>query len=216
MMNIIAILMACKIRVIKNPYLLTETQRFEKALLEMDNSRQNYIDFIRENAWNLYSHLICVVVLENYFPEMVQYWRGEIHKCCVPIITKLDNKNINRGECIEKYMMDEYMGIHFEDYSVDEFEVVLKNESKKAEKEIEKLSKTNDTASRNKIILFKKEVNVIRTKVMPIIGEFVFPNKNRLMYFYDGFKLAADERDVDMFEEVLDEFLSDTPIFDED
>ena len=50
---------------------------------------------------------------------------------------------------------------------------------------------------------------------MPIIGEFVFPNKNRLMKFYDGFKLAADERDVNMFEEVLDEFLNDTPIFDE-
>ena len=202
--------------IIKNPYLLTEAQRFEKALLEMDNSPQNYIDFISENAWNLYSHLICVVVLENYFPEMVQHWRGEIHKWCAPIITKLDNININRGEFIEKYMMDEYMGIHFEDYSVDEFEVSLKNEAKKAEKEIEKLSKYNDTASRNKIILLKKEVYVIKTQIMPIIGEFVFPNKNRLMKFYDGFKIAADERDVNMFEEVLDEFLNDTPIFDED
>ena len=208
--------MSCKIRVKKNPYLLTEEQRFEKSLLEMVNSLQNYIDFIRENAWNLYSHLICVVVLENYFPKMVLHWRGEIHKWCAPIITKLDSKNINRSECIEKYMMDDYMGIHFEDYSVDEFEVSLKNEAKKAEKDIEKLSKSNDTVSRNKIILFKKEVNVIRTKVMPIIGEFVFPNKNRLMKFYDGFKAAADERDVDMFEEVLDEFLSDKPIFDED
>ena len=208
--------MSCKIRVKKNPYLLTEAQRFEKALLEMADSRQNYIDWITENAWNLYSHLICVVVLENYFPEMVQHWRGEIHKWCAPIITKFDNININRGECIEKYMMDDYMGIHFEDYSVDEYEVSLKNEAKKAEKEIEKLSKSNDTASRNKIILLKKEVNVIRTKVLPIIGEFVFPNKNRLMKFYDGFKLAADERDVNMFEEVLDEFLSDKPIFDED
>lgn len=208
--------MTCKIRVKKNPYLLTEAQRFEKSLLEMDNSRQNYIDFITENAWNLYSHLICVVVLEKYFPEMVQHWRGEIHKWSVPIITKLDNININRGECIEKYMMDDYMGIHFEDYSVDEFEVALKNEAKKAEKEIEKLSKCNDAASLDKIIFLKKEVNVIRTKVMPIIGEFVFPNKNRLMKFYNGFKLAADERDVNMFEEVLDEFLSDKPIFDED
>ena len=208
--------MSCKIRVKKNPYLLTEAQRFEYSLLEMDNSRQNYIDFITENAWNLYSHLICAVVLENYFPEMIQHWRADIHKWCVPIITKRDNKNINRGECIEKYMMDDYMGAQFEDYSVDEFEVSLKNEAKKAEKEIEKLSKSNDTASRNKIILLKKEVNVIRTKVMPIIGEFVFPNKNRLMKFYDGFKAAADERDVDMFEEVLDEFLSDKPIFDED
>ena len=208
--------MTCKIRVKKNPYLLTEAQRFEYSLLEMDNSRQNYIDFITENAWNLYSHLICAVVLENYFPEMIQHWRADIHKWCVPIITKLDNITINRSECIEKYMMDDYMGIHFEDYSVDEFEVALKNEAKKAEKEIEKLSKSNDTASRNKIILLKKEVNVIRTKVLPIIGEFVFPNKNRLMKFYDGFKLAADERDVDMFEEVLDEFLSDKPIFDED
>ena len=107
-------------------------------------------------------------------------------------------------------------GIHFEDYSVDEFEVSLKNEAKKAEKEIEKLSKCNDAASLVKIIFLKKEVNVIRTKVMPIIGEFVFPNKNRLMKFYDGFKIAADERDADMFEEVLDEFLSDKPIFDED
>ena len=203
-------------KTIKNPYLLTEPQRFERALLEIANSLQNYIDFVRENAWNLYSHLICVVVLENYLIEMVQHWRGEIHKWCAPIITKFDNININRGECIEKYMMDDYMGIHFEDYSVDEFEVSLKNEVKKAEKEIEKLSKSNDTASRNKIILLKKEVNVIRTKVMPIIGEFVFPNKNRLMKFYDGFKIAADERDVDMFEEVLDEFLSDKPIFDED
>ena len=208
--------MSCKIRVKKNPYLLTEAQRFEYSLLEMDNSRQNYIDFITENAWNLYSHLICAVVLENYFPEMIQHWRADIHKWCVPIITKLDNKNINRGECIEKYMMDDYMGIHFEDYSVDEFEVSLKTEAKKAEKEIEKLTKTNDTASLDKIILLKKEVNVIRTKVMPIIGEFVFPNKNRLMKFYDGFKAAADERDVDMFEEVLDEFLSDKSIFDED
>ena len=211
--------MSCKIRVKKNPYLLTEAQRFEKSLLEMAESRQNYIDWIRENAWNLYSHLICVVVLENYFPEMIQHWRGEIHKWCAPIITKLlkkDSKNINRGECIEKYMMDDYMGIHFEDYSVDEFEVSLKNEAKKAEKDIEKLSKCNDIVSRNKIILLKKEVSVIRTKVMPIIGEFVFPNKNRLMKFYDGFKIAADERDVDMFEEVLDEFLSDKPIFDED
>ena len=52
---------------IKKSYLLTEAQRFDKALLEMDNSHQNYIDFVRENAWNLYSHLICVVVLENYF-----------------------------------------------------------------------------------------------------------------------------------------------------
>ena len=182
----------------------------------MDNSCQNYIDFISENAWNLYSHLICVVVLENYFPAMVLHWRAEIHKWCVPIITKLDNININRGECIEKYMMDDYMGIHFEDYSVDEFEVALKNEAKKAEKDIEKLSKCKDTASRNKIILLKKEVSVIRTQIMPIIGEFVFPNKNRLMKFYDGFKLAADERDVNMFEEVLDEFLSDKPIFDED
>ena len=201
---------------IKNPYLLTEAQRFEYSLLEMDNSRQNYIDFITENAWNLYSHLIYVVVLENYFPEMIQHWRADIHKWCAPIITKLDNININRGECIEKYMMDDYMGIHFEDYSVDEFEVSLKNEAKKAEKEIEKLSKSNDTVSRIKIILLKKEVNVIRTKVMPIIGEFVFPNKNRLMNFYDGFKIAADERDVNMFEEVLDEFLNDIPIFDED
>ena len=113
-------------------------------------------------------------------------------------------------------MMDDYMGIHFEDYSIDEFEVSLKNEAKKAEKEIEKLSKSNDTASRNKIILLKKEASVIRTQIMPIIGEFVFPNKNRLMKFYDGFKIAADERDVDMFEEVFDEFLSDKPIFDED
>ena len=113
-------------------------------------------------------------------------------------------------------MMDDYMGAQFEDYSVDEFEVSLKNEAKKAEKEIEKLSKSNDTRSRNKIILLKKEVNVIRTKVLHIIGEFVFPNKNRLIKFYDGFKIAADERDVDMFEEVLDEFLSDKPIFDED
>ena len=201
---------------IKNPYLLTEAQRFEKSLLEMDNSCQHYIDFISENAWNLYSYLICVVVLEDYFPEMVQHWRGDIHKWCAPIITKLDNININRGECIEKYMMDDYMGIHFEDYSVDEFEVALKNEAKKAEKEIEKLSKCNDTTSRNKIILLKKEVSVIKTQIMPIIGEFVFPNKNRLMKFYDGFKIAADERDVDMFEEVLDEFLSDKPIFDED
>ena len=201
---------------IKNPYILTEAQRFEYSLLEMDNSCQNYIDFVRENAWNLYSHLICVVVLENYFPEMVLYWRGEIHKWCVAIITKLDNININRGECIEKYMMDDYMGIHFEDYSVDEFEVALKNEVKKAEKEIEKLTKTNDTASLDKIILLKKEVNVIRTQIMPIIGEFVFPNKNRLMKFYDGFKIADDERNVNMFEEVLDEFLSDKPIFDED
>ena len=201
---------------IKNPYLLTEAKRFEYSLLEMDNSRQNYIDFITENAWNLYSHLICAVVLENYFPEMIQHWRADIHKWCVPIITKLDNKNINRGECIEKYMMDDYMGIHFEDYSVDEFEVSLKNEAKKAEKEIEKLSKSNDTASLDKIILLKKEVNVIRTQIMPIIGEFVFPNKNRLMKFYDGFKIAADERNVNMFEEVLDEFLSDKPIFDED
>ena len=201
---------------INNPYLLTEVQRFEKSLLDMDNFCQNYIDFVRENAWNLYSHLICVVVLEKYVPEMVLHWRGEIHKWCAPIITKLDNININRGECIEKYMMDDYMGIHFEDYSVDEFEVALKNEAKKAEKEIEKLSKCNDTVSRNKIILLKKEVSVIRTQIMPIIGEFVFPNKNRLMKFYDGFKLAADERDVDMFEEVLDEFLSDKPIFDED
>ena len=201
---------------INNPYLLTEVQRFEKSLLDMDNFCQNYIDFVRENAWNLYSHLICVVVLEKYVPEMVLHWRGEIHKWCAPIITKLDNININRGECIEKYMMDDYMGIHFEDYSVDEFEVSLKNDAKKAEKEIEKLSKCNDTVSRNKIILLKKEVNVIRTQIMPIIGEFVFPNKNRLMKFYDGFKLAADERDVDMFEEVLDEFLSDKPIFDED
>ena len=112
--------------------------------------------------------------------------------------------------------MDDYMGAQFEDYSVDEFEVSLKNEAKKAEKDIEKLSKCNDTASRNKIILLKKEVSVIRTKVMPIIGEFVFPNKNRLMKFYNGFKIAADERDVDMFEKVLDEFLSDKPIFDED
>ena len=117
---------------IKNPYLLTEAQRFEYSLLEMDNSLQNYIDFITENAWNLYSHLICAVVLENYFPDMVQHWRGEIHKWCVPIITKFDNININRGECIEKYMMDDYMGIHFEDYSVDEFEVALKNEAKQA------------------------------------------------------------------------------------
>ena len=202
--------------IIKNPYLLTEAQRFEYSLLEMDNSPQNYIDFISENAWNLYSHLICVVVLENYFPEMVQHWRGEIHKWCAPIITKLDNININRGEFIEKYMMNDYMGIHFEDYSVDEFEVALKNEAKKAEKEIEKLSKYNDTASRNKIILLKKEVYVIKTQIMPIIGEFVFPNKNRLMKFYDGFKLAADERDVNMFEEVLDDFLNDAPIFDED
>ena len=201
---------------INNPYLLTEVQRFEKSLLDMDNFCQNYIDFVRENAWNLYSHLICVVVLEKYVPEMVLHWRGEIHKWCAPIITKLDNININRGECIEKYMMDDYMGIHFEDYSVDEFEVALKNEAKKAKKEIEKLSKSNDTASRNKIILLKKEVNVIRTQIMPIIGEFVFPNKNRLMKFYNGFKLAADERDVDIFEEVLDEFLSDKPIFDED
>ena len=201
--------MSCKIRVKKNPYLLTEAKRFEKALLEMANSRQNYIDWIRENAWNLYSHLICVVVLENYFPEMIQHWRADIHKWCVPIITKLDNKNINRGECIEKYMMDDYMGIHFEDYSVDEFEVSLKNEAKKAEKEIEKLSKSNDTASRNKIILLKKEVNVIRTKVLHIIGEFVFPNKNRLIKFYDGFKIAADERDVDILEEVLDDFLNE-------
>ena len=108
------------------------------------------------------------------------------------------------------------MGIHFEDYSVDEFDVALKNEAKKAEKEIEKLTKTNDTASLYKIILLKKEVNVIRTQIMPIIGEFVFPNKNRLMNFYNGFKLAADERDVNMFEDVLDEFLSDKPIFDED
>ena len=208
--------MTCKTRVKKNPHLLTEAKRFEYSLLEMDNSLQDYNDFIRENAWNLYSRLICVVVLEKYFPEMVQHWRGEIHKWCAPIITKLDNKNINRGEYIEKYMMDDYMGIHFEDYSVDEFEVSLKNEAKKAEKEIEKLSKSNDTASRNKIILFKKEVNVIRTKIMPIIGEFVFPNKNRLMKFYDGFKLAADERDVNVFEEVLDDFLNDTPIFDED
>ena len=211
--------MTCKIRVKKNPYLLTEAQRFEHSLLEMDNSCQNYIDFIIENAWNLYSHLICVVVLENYFPEMIQHWRGEIHKWCVPIITKLlkkDSKNINRGECIEKYMMEDYMGIHFEDYSVDEFDVALKNEAKKAEKEIEKLTKTNDTASLYKIILLKKEVNVIRTQIMPIIGEFVFPNKNRLMNFYNGFKLAADERDVNMFEDVLDEFLSDKPIFDED
>ena len=208
--------MTCKIRVKKNPYLLTEAQRFEKSLLEMDNSCKNYIDFIRENAWNLYSHLICVVVLENYFIEMVQHWRGKIHKWCVPIITKLDNININRGECIEKYMMDDYMGAQFEDYSVDEFEVSLKNEAKKAEKEIEKLSKSNDSISRNKIILLKKEVSVIKTQVMPIIGEFVFPNKNRLMKFYDGFKIAADERDVNMFEEVLDEFLNDTPIFDED
>ena len=208
--------MTCKIKVKKNPYLLTEAQRFEYSLLEMDNSFQNYIDFITENAWNLYSHLICAVVLENYFPEMVKHWRTEIHKWCVPIITKLDNININRGECIEKYMIDDYMGIHFEDYSVDEFEVALKNEAKKAEKEIEKLSKCKDTASRNKIILFKKEVSVIRTQIMPIIGEFVFPNKNRLMKFYDGFKLAADERDVNMFDEVLDEFLNDTPIFDED
>ena len=177
------------------------------------NYKQNYIDFITENAWNLYSHLICAVVLENYFPEMIQHWRADIHKWCVPIITKLDNKNINRGECIEKYMMDDYMGIHFEDYSVDEFEVSLKNEAKKAEKEIEKLSKCNDTASRNKIILLKKEVSVIRTKVMPIIGEFVFPNKNRLMNFYDGFKIAADERDVDMFEDVLDDFLSDLKVY---
>ena len=182
----------------------------------MDNFCQNYIDFVRENAWNLYSHLICVVVLEKYVPEMVLHWRGEIHKWCAPIITKLDNININRGECIEKYMMDDYMGIHFEDYSVDEFEVSLKNDAKKAEKEIEKLSKCNDTVSRNKIILLKKEVNVIRTQIMPIIGEFVFPNKNRLMKFYNGFKIAADERDADMFEEVLDEFLSDKPIFDED
>ena len=208
--------MTCKIRVKKNPYLLTEAQRFEYSLLEMDNSSQNYIDFITENAWNLYSHLICVVVLENYFPEMVLHWHTEIHKWSVPIITKLDNITINRGECIEKYMMDDYMGAQFEDYSVDEFEVSLKNEAKKAEKDIEKLSKCNDTASRNKIILLKKEVSVIRTKVMPIIGEFVFPNKNRLMKFYNGFKLAADARDVDMFEEVLDEFLSDKPIFDED
>ena len=51
---------------------------------------------------------------------------------------------------------------------------------------------------------------------MLIIGEFVFPNKNRLMKFYNGFKIAAGERDVDMFEEVLDEFLSDKHIFDED
>ena len=182
----------------------------------MDNSLQNYIDFITENAWNLYSHLICAVVLEKYVLEMVLHWRTEIHKWCVPIITKLDNININRGECIEKYMMDDYMGIHFEDYSVDEFEVALKNEAKKAEKEIEKLSKCKDTASRNKIILLKKEVSVIRTQIIPIIGEFVFPNKNRLMNFYNGFKLAADERDVNMFEEVLDEFLNDTPIFDED
>ena len=29
------------------------------------------------------------------------------------------------------------------------------------------------------------------------------------MKFYDGFKLAADERDVNMFEEVLDEFLNE-------
>lgn len=208
--------MTCKIRVKKTPYLLTEAQRFENSLLEMDNSSQNYIDFIRENAWNLYSHLICVVVLENYFPEMVQHCRGEMHKWCAPIITKLDSKNINRGECIEKYMMDDYMGVHFEDYSVDEFEVALKNEAKKAEKEIEKLSKCNAAASRNKIILLKKEASVIKTQIMPIIGEFVFPNKNRLMKFYNGFKTAADERDVDMFEEVLDEFLSDKPIFDED
>ena len=201
---------------INNPYLLTEAQRFEYSLLEMDNSCQNYIDFVRENAWNLYSHLICVVVLEKYVPEMVLHWRGEIHKWCAPIITKLDNITINRSECIEKYMMDDYMGIHFEDYSVDEFEVSLKNDAKKAEKEIEKLSKCNDTVSRNKIILLKKEVNVIRTQIMPIIGEFVFHNKNRLMKFYNGFKIAADERDVNMFEEVLDEFLSDKPIFDED
>ena len=208
--------MTCTIKVKKNPYLLTEAQRFENSLLEMANSRQNYIDWIRENAWNLYSHLICAVVLENYFPEMVKHWRAEIHKWCVPIITKLDNITINRGECIEKYMMDDYMGIHFEDYSVDEFEVALKNEAKKAEKEIEKLSKSNDTASRNKNILLKKEVSVIRTQIMPIIGEFVFPNKNRLMKFYDGFKTSADERDVNVFEEVLDEFLSDQPIFDEE
>ena len=201
---------------IKKPYLLTEAQRFENSLLEMDNSCQNYIDFIRENAWNLYSHLIFAVVLENYFPEMVLHWRTEIHKWCAPIITNFDNKNVNRAEYIEKYMMDDYMGIHFEDYSVDEFEVALKNEAKKAEKEIEKLSKSNDTASRDKIILLKKEVSVIRTQIMHIIGEFVFPNKNRLMKFYDGFKLAADERDVNMFEEVLDDFLNDAPIFDED
>lgn len=207
--------MTCKMRVKKNPYILTEAQRFDKALLEMDNSCQNYIDFISENAWNLYSHLICVVVLENYFPEMAIHWRADIHKWCAPIITKLDSKNINRGECIEKYMMVDYMGARFEDYSVDEFEVTLKNEAKKAEKEIEKLSKCNDTASRNKIILLKKEVSIIKTQIMPIIGEFVFPNKNRLMNFYNGFKLAADERDVDMFEEVLDEFLNNT-IFDED
>ena len=182
----------------------------------MDNFCQNYIDFVRENAWNLYSHLICVVVLEKYVPEMVLHWRGEIHKWCVPIITKLDNIIINRGECIEKYMMDDYMGAQFEDYSVDEFEVALKNEAKKAEKEIEKLSKSNDAASLDKIIFLKKEVSVIKTQIMPIIGEFVFPNKNRLMKFYDGFKIAANERDVDIFEEVLDEFLSDKPIFDED
>ena len=201
---------------IKNPYLLTEVQRFEKSLLDMDNFCQNYIDFVRENAWNLYSHLICVVVLEKYVPEMILHWRGEIHKWCVPIITKLDNIIINRGECIEKYMMDDYMGAQFEDYSVDEFEVALKNEAKKAEKEIEKLSKINDTASLDKIILLNKEVSVIKTQIMPNIGEFVFPNKKRLMNFYNGFKFAADERDVDMFEEVLDEFLNDTPIFDED
>ena len=95
--------MTCKIRVKKNPYLLTEAQRFEYSLLEMDNSSQNYIDFIRENAWNLYSHLICAVVLENYFPEMVLHWRSEIHKWCAPIITKRlkkDSKNIQRAECI--------------------------------------------------------------------------------------------------------------------
>lgn len=201
--------MSCKIRKFKKSIL----ENYERnSLLEMASDKESYETWLLNHSWELYQHLIFIATLEDCLPDCVEHWAEEIKNFTMPVITtnlKKGCKNLDRAKSIDKWMMDPQMNHDFEDYRIDEFDLALRNEIKKGERMLK-----NETQASKKFAI-KKELEEIK-KVLNIVGEFVEPNRERFVQFYDDFKEAATERNPQMLDDAIQRFVETKPMFQED
>lgn len=205
--------MGCKIRKNKSFVPLMTAERLaENAINEMAETRQDFINKVSGKSLELYRHLLYVCVLESYFPEMIEHWKGEIITFARPVVRlelKRDAKKTNRAKVIEEHMMKPHMGIKFEDYCIEEYEDAMNSEIRKAQKQLDNPQYKNDYP------LLRKMIKTIKS-IIPMVGEFVEPNRQRLINFYEDYKDAALNRDDDDLIAAVDRFINTKPIFQED
>ena len=172
-----------------------------EQLNEMASDAADYRLTIRSNARELYDHIIYVCVLGDAFPEMVSHWKVEIKRLAqdaVNLELKKKTKNLDRGKEVEKQMMATQMGADFEDYDISQFERALDTEIRKAERALQKES------NKAQIALLRKELSTIRELRLNLIG---LPELNyeRIKNFYDKYKEAAKNQDIEMLETIVRE-----------